>query len=113
MLVDHADVQIKRVFRGTDFNTFSVDKNLTLIGIVNTRKHVHQCRFPAAVFSEQRQDFTFSQSEIDIMIGNDLSEPLGDISKFNGVFQERHPFRQKLEIFLYFYPSFYQIECSL
>ena len=92
VLVDHADVQIKRVLRGADLHFLPIHEDLAFVGIVDAGEHVHKSRLAAAVFAEQGQNLTLMQLQTDRFVRHDLSEALGDVSQFDCVCQASHPF---------------------
>ena len=92
VLVDHADVQIKRVLRGADLHFLPIDEDLALVRIVDAGEHVHKRGLAAAVFAQQGQDLTLMQLQTDRFVRHDLSEALGDVSQFDCVCQASHPF---------------------
>ena len=83
MLVHHTDPESKRILRRADNNFLPVHFNGSLIRKVNAGKHVHQCRFPASVFSENGKNLSAVDIEPYLVIGQYLgAEALGDISHF-------------------------------
>jgi len=83
MLVDHADAVAVGIARGADDDLLAVDEDLSLVGEVNAREHVHERGFAAAVFAEQRQDLAPVDIEPDAVIGDDGAEALGDVAHFD------------------------------
>ena len=51
----HTDPAVERIARGGDGDGLAIDKNLTLIGVVDARDHIHQGGLAAAVFAQHRQ----------------------------------------------------------
>ena len=92
VLVDHADVQIKRVLRGADLHFLPIHEDLAFVRIVDAGEHVHKRGLAAAVFTQQGQDLTLMQLQTDRFVCHDLSEALGDVSQFDCVCQASHPF---------------------
>ena len=78
MLMDHTDLMIECVLRRTDFHLFSVDEDLTLVGIVNPGNHIHQRRFAAPVFTENGKDLSITKIKVHVLVRNDLTELFGD-----------------------------------
>ena len=83
VLVDHADAVAVGIARGADDDLLAVDEDLSLVGEVNAREHVHERGFAAAVFAEQRQDLAPVDIEPDAVIGDDGAEALGDVAHFD------------------------------
>ena len=78
VLVDHTDLQIVSVLGGANGNGFIVDIDLTGVGVIDTRQHIHQRGFARAVFTEQGQDLTVADIEIDILVCLDGAERFGN-----------------------------------
>ena len=78
MLVHHADLMIKGILRGTDYNLFPVDQDLPFIRVIDPGDHIHQGRLAAAVLAENSQDFPPVYVQIHMIIGQDAAESLGD-----------------------------------
>ena len=83
VLVDHADAVAVGIARGADDDLLAVDEDLSLVGEVNAREHVHERGLAAAVFAEQRQDLAPVDIEPDAVIGDDGAEALGDVAHFD------------------------------
>ncbi len=86
MLVDHSDSQGIGVLRRTDDNFPSIYKNLTLVREIDAGEHIHQRGFSAAVFAEQRQNFTLFQRKRNVFIGGDFAEVLAYSPQLNCIF---------------------------
>ena len=78
VLVHHADLIAVSVSRRADDDGFALDDDLSFIREIYAREHIHKGGLAAAVFAEEGQDLTFVHGEIHILIGNDISEKLGD-----------------------------------
>ena len=74
MLMYHTYSQLKRIGGTCYFYLFPVYDNFTLIGKINTGKHIHKSCFTASVFAQKRKNFTLSYFERNIFIGNNFSE---------------------------------------
>ena len=83
VLMDHADLIVKGIARRGDRDLFPVNDDLTRIGIVNTRDHVHQSGLATAVLAENRQDLTTADIHGNITVGNHLTKGLGDVLKLD------------------------------
>ena len=62
-----------------DGDRLAVYQDLTFVRKVDAGQHIHQRGFAAAVFSQQRQNFTTVDVQRNAVVGNDFSESLGDI----------------------------------
>ena len=83
MLVDHPDPQIKRILGRLDQNFLPVDPDGSFIRKIDPGQHVHQCCLAASVLTEDRKDLSFSEREIDVIVGNDVTESLRYIFQFD------------------------------
>ena len=83
VLVDHADAVTVGIARGADDDLLAVDEDLSLVGEVNAREHVHERGLAAAVFAEQRKDLAPVNIQPDAVIGDDCAEALGDVAHFD------------------------------
>ena len=81
VLVNHTYFIFKRVYRRRYQSFFAVNKYFTVVGEVNTREHVHKRRLAAAVFAEQRQYLALFNTEIYVIIGDDLTKTLRNVLK--------------------------------
>ena len=101
VLMDHADAESKRILGRCNGHGLVVDVDLPLVGEIDAGEHVHQSGLAAAVFTQQRQDLTLTQLHVDRVVGDNFSEPLGDVLHFDRafVFQGCHPFfrRRRLQ----------------
>ena len=79
MLMYHSDLVTERIFRGADNDGFSVDINLSLVGIVNTRYHIHKSGLAAAVFAEYRKYLAVKHVKVNILICNYAAKSLGNM----------------------------------
>ena len=85
VLVDHADAQFLGVLGRIDGHFPAVYKNLTRIRLVDAGEHVHQSGLAGTVLSQQGQNLTGTDLQIDCVVGNHRAEALGDATHFNGV----------------------------
>ena len=94
MLVDHADAVGKGILRRADRHRLPMNVNLPLVGEVDAGEHVHQRRFAAAVFAEQRQDLALVQLQVNGIVCRYLTKPLCNILHPNCAFRSQggHPF---------------------
>ncbi len=84
MLVNHTDFQTFRVFGRVYDHRLPVNKNLTAVGFINARQHVHQSGLAGTVFAQKGQNLAFISDQINAVIGKDCSEYFGDASQFDG-----------------------------
>ena len=75
----HSDFVTERIFRGADNDGLSVDIDLALIGIVNTRNHIHKGGLAAAVFAEYRKYLAVKNVKVNILICNYAAKSLGNM----------------------------------
>ena len=78
VLVDHADAQVERVLRAADGDRTAVHLDLALVREIDAREHVHERGLAAAVLAQQGQDLAPVDVQIDLLVGRDAAEGLGD-----------------------------------
>ena len=78
VLVDHADAVGVGVLGRADGHRLPAHIDLSLVGEVDTRQHVHQRCLAAAVLPQQGEDFPPVELEVDAVVGHNLPETLGD-----------------------------------
>ena len=76
--MNHSDLVLKRVLRGTNHDFFPVNQDLAFIRIIDSRDHVHQGRLAAAVLTENRQDLSLVHIQIHMVIRDHRAESFGD-----------------------------------
>ena len=69
MLVHHADLMIKGILRGTDYNLSPVDQDLSFIRVIDPGNHVHQRGLAAAVFPEHGKNLPAVNVQIHVIVG--------------------------------------------
>ena len=82
VLVYHSDTVRECVFRGTDNDFFAVYQNFARVGKIYSRNHIHQRRFSASVFAENRKNLSSVDGHRNVLVRNDASEGLCNISQF-------------------------------
>ena len=82
--MDHADTEVKGILRRTDGNGLFVNENLSLIGIVDAREHIHKRCLAAAVFTEQSKHLAAVDIEPDFVVCQNGAETLRYITHFYG-----------------------------
>ena len=111
MLVDHSDSQSKRIPRRTDCHRCAVDADFPVVREINARKHIHQRRLTAPIFTKERQYLSVFQLQVNILVGNDLSKCFGDMMHFHSIFCSLAQVFTLLLLFLSFFSSF-SVSCS-
>ena len=61
----------------------AVDEDFALVGPVEAAEDVHQGGFAGAVFAEQAEDFAGPDFQVDVGVGDDLAEALGDAAQLD------------------------------
>ncbi len=79
VLVDHTDAALDRVARRLEVDLLAVDAQPAAIGSIETGDDAHQGGLASAVLADQGMDFAVAGIEGDVLVGDDRSEPLGDI----------------------------------
>jgi hypothetical protein len=85
VLVNHTDAVLFAVFGRINGNLIAVDENTSAIGLINTRKHIHQRGLARAVFAQQRKNLAALDVKIDVAVRNDTAKRFCDVSHFNSV----------------------------
>ena len=78
VLVDHADAGGHRVAGAGERHGRVVDEDLAAVGVVQPVEHVHQRALAGAVLPEQRVDLARLDDEVDVVVGDQRPEGLGD-----------------------------------
>ncbi|GAA0402473.1 hypothetical protein GCM10009541_51970 [Micromonospora gifhornensis] len=82
MLVHHADAGRDGVGRPTQLQRLAVDQDLALVGLVEPIEHVHQGRLASTVLAEQGVNLSRLHRQVDVVVGDQITEPLGDAAQF-------------------------------
>ena len=82
VLVHHADAGVHRVAGAGEVLHDVVEQDLALVGLVQAVEHVHQRRLARAVLAEQAVDLAGLDGEVDVIVGDEGAEPLGDAAEF-------------------------------
>ena len=59
-----------------------VEQDLALVGLVEAVEHVHQRGLAGAVLAEQAVDLAGLDREVDVVVGDQVTEALGDAAEF-------------------------------
>ncbi len=81
MLVDHADTCRNGGVRRSGGQGLSFDLDCSFLGHIMAEQDVHQRRLARTIFAEQTDDLAAIEREIDGIIGNKRTEPLGNSRK--------------------------------
>src|SRR5579863_8736473 len=79
-LKDYRDAQPFRVSGRIDRDRLSVEEERAGIGSIGAEQHLHQRRFPRAVFPEKHVDFAWMQPKIDVGQRANAWEALADLA---------------------------------
>ena len=82
VLVHHADAGRHGVARAGEVLDVVVEQDLALVGLVQAVEHVHQRGLAGAVLAEQAVDLAGLDREVDVVVGDQGAEPLGDAAEF-------------------------------
>ena len=77
--MDHTYTKVKCISGRGNADFFSVYKYLTAVGQIYAGKHIHEGGLTAAVFPQQRKNFSFVDIQADLVIGYEGAEGLGNI----------------------------------
>ena len=91
-LVDDADALHLCVLGISGMKGLALIKDLTCIGLIDTRQDFHQRRFSCAIFTDQRMNFSFSYGEIYFIQGFDAGKCFRNLAHLqNGLTHEPYP----------------------
>ena len=76
MLMHHSDPRIDRIGRGIDDHLLVVHQYFPFIRLVETIKDIHQRSFACAVLSQQRQNFSLIERQVNMIIRQHSGETL-------------------------------------
>jgi hypothetical protein len=82
VLVHHAHPQGQGVGRTADHRRPVVDTDGAFIRVVGAEQDVHQGRLAGAVLTQQPDDLSGGQGQVDAVVGRDGAEALGDAAHF-------------------------------
>ena len=80
MLVHHPDAGVDRGLRRAELDRLARDHDLALVRVVEPVEDVHQGRLAGTVLAEQRVHLALAQVEVDVVVGHDAREALGDVA---------------------------------
>ncbi|GIH65739.1 hypothetical protein Msi02_65560 [Microbispora siamensis] len=80
--MDHADAGVDGVCGGVEAHGRPVDADLALVGALHPVQDLHQRGLPRAVLADDGVDVPFGDAEVDVAVGDDSREPLGDPGEF-------------------------------
>ena len=78
VLVHHADAGADGVAGAVEMGRLAVDEDLALVRPVEAGEHVHQRRLAGAVLAEQAEHLAGADGEVDGVVGDQITEALGD-----------------------------------
>jgi len=82
VLVHHADARRHGVAGAGEPLDDVVEQDLALVGLVQAVQHVHERGLARAVLAEQRVDLSRFDDEVDVIVGHEAAEALGDAAEF-------------------------------
>ncbi len=84
VLVDHADAADDGVGRRGEGDLFAVDRDGALVRLLHAVEDLHQRRLAGTVLSDEGVDGALADGEVDVVVGHDARETLGDPGEFDG-----------------------------
>ena len=87
--MDHADAQLHRLGRRIDADLLPAEIDVALRGLVQAEEDVHQGTLAGAVLAQERVDLPRPDVKIDVPVGVDVAEPLGDVFHPQNLFHPR------------------------
>ena len=82
VLVHHSDARVHRVAGAGEVLNLVVQQDLALVGLVQPVEHIHQCGLAGAVLAQQCVDLARFDREVNVVVCDQGTEPLGDPAKF-------------------------------
>jgi hypothetical protein len=76
--MNHRDAGIERVARRVELDRLTPQPDLAVVRPVEAGEDVGQRRLARAVLAEQCVDLADGRLEVDVFVGDDRGEPLGD-----------------------------------
>jgi hypothetical protein len=78
VLVHHPDARADRVARAADVHRPAIDQDLALVGLQQAVQDVHEGRLAGAVLAEQSVDLARLDGQVDVIVGDQITEALRD-----------------------------------
>jgi hypothetical protein len=82
VLVDHADARLHGITGSGEVLRDVVEQDLAFFGVIQPVEDVHQGRLAGAVLPEQGVDLTGLHDQVDRVVGDQVTEALGDSAQF-------------------------------
>jgi hypothetical protein len=76
--VHHRDAGVERIARRVELDRLAPQPDLPAVRTVEAGEDVRQRRLAGAVLAEQRVDLAGGRLEVDVLVGDDGGEALGD-----------------------------------
>jgi hypothetical protein len=84
VLVHHADPDLDRVGGGAEVDTGARHVDGALVGLLHPVEDLHQGGLARAVLTAQGVDLTDPDAQVDVAVGDDAGEALGDAGQHDG-----------------------------
>jgi hypothetical protein len=84
VLVHHADPRGDRIARGRERHGPAVDGDGALVGLLHPVEDLHERRLAGAVLTDDRVHVAALDGDVDVAVGHDTREPLGDAAQLHG-----------------------------
>ena len=78
VLVHHPDAGGDGVARAAELHRLAAEQDLARVGLVEPEHRVHQRALAGAVLAEQAEHLALVEREVDVFVGDDAGERLGD-----------------------------------
>lgn len=85
VLVDHADAAVDGVARVGERGLFAVHRDGALVRLLHAVQDLHQSGLAGAVLTDESVDGTAAHGDVDVVVGHDPGEPLGDAAELHGM----------------------------
>ncbi|BFP52681.1 hypothetical protein SCMC78_24880 [Streptomyces sp. CMC78] len=80
----HADAALDGVARVGERDLLAVDRDGALVRLLHAVEDLHQGGLAGAVLTDERVDRALADDDVDVVVGDDAGEALGDAVQFYG-----------------------------
>lgn len=85
VLVHHADAPVDGVARVGERGLFAVHRDGALVRLLHAVKDLHERGLAGAVLTDEGVDGAAAHGDVDVVVGHDPGEPLGDAAELHGM----------------------------
>lgn len=85
VLVHHADAAVDGIARVGERDLFAVHRDGALVRLLHAVQDLHQSGLAGAVLTDESVDGAAAHGDVDVVVGHDPGEPLGDAAELHGM----------------------------